>query len=120
MVAFLAVFGEVFQVRTEDISTAATLLLAVVGFMILYQVCKPMNLIRRLIWWGCVIGLVGSVLVLPWMFGLSAMSTPGIMLLILFIVASESVFRYLTKFNEWLQSKLSGKKKKRESLPAKQ
>ena len=120
MVAFLAAFGEVFQVRTEDISTAATLLLAVVGFMILYQVCKPMNLIRRLIWWGCVIGLVGSVLVLPWLFGLSAMSTPGIMLLILFIVASEPVFRYLTKFNERLQSKLSGKKKKRESLPAKQ
>ncbi len=103
LVAFLTLCGEAFHIGGSDISTAATLLLAVVGFMILYQICRPMNLIRRLIWWGCAAGLAGSVLLVPWLFSIGPLSRQGVMLLVLFILASEPVFRYLTQFNEWLQ-----------------
>lgn len=41
IVGAIVVFGQVFEVDPTDISTAATLLLAVVGFMILYRVSRP-------------------------------------------------------------------------------
>ncbi len=106
LVTGLAFFGETFQIGADDISTAATLLLSVVGFMILYQICRPMNAVRRLIWWGCAAGLVGCVLLVPRLFGITAVSRQCIMLLVLFVIASESIFRYLTRFNEWVQKKL--------------
>ena len=45
-VGALVLFGIVFNVSPEDISTAATMLLAIVGFMILYDISKPMNALR--------------------------------------------------------------------------
>ena len=114
LAAFLAICGETFHIGADDISTAATLLLALVGFMILYQICSFMNLIRRLIWWGCAAELAGSVLLVPWLFGLTAISKQGVMLLVLFLLASDPVFRYLTWFNEWLQE-MAGKIRARSS-----
>lgn len=97
MVASLSYFGTVFEVGKADISTASTMLLAIVGFMILYQICKPMNPIRGIICAGCIAGIIGASLLFPWLFGINAMSKKCIMLLILFSVATESVLRYLTK-----------------------
>ena len=42
-VGALVVFGKTFGVGEQDISTAATMLLAIVGFMILYKISAPMN-----------------------------------------------------------------------------
>ena len=58
-VGALVVFGQTFGVASKDISTAATMLLAIVGFMILYRICQPMNALRMIVWIGCVIGLLG-------------------------------------------------------------
>lgn len=41
-----------------DISTACTMLIAIVGFMILYHISKPMNALRWCIWGGCIAGLI--------------------------------------------------------------
>ena len=43
VVGALVVFGSVFGVNETDISTACTMLLAIVGFMILYHISKPLN-----------------------------------------------------------------------------
>lgn len=45
-VGALVVFGKTFGVGEQDISTAATMLLAIVGFMILYKISAPMNKLR--------------------------------------------------------------------------
>ena len=45
-VGALVIFGRTFGVDSTDISTAATMLLAIVGFMILYKISAPMNKIR--------------------------------------------------------------------------
>ena len=51
-VGALVVFGKTFGVGEQDISTAATMLLAIVGFMILYKISAPMNkLARSDPWW---------------------------------------------------------------------
>lgn len=103
LVAFLSYFGIVFQVGEADISTAATMLLAIVGFMILYRICQPMNLIRGSICIGCIAGIIGASLLFPRLFGINAMSQKCMLLLILFSVATEPVLRYLTRLNEGIQ-----------------
>ena len=57
-VGALVVFGKTFGVGEQDISTAATMLLAIVGFMILYKISAPMNKLRAGILGGCIAGLL--------------------------------------------------------------
>ena len=58
VVGALVVFGRVFGVNETDISTASTMLLAIVGFLILYHISKPLNPLRWCVWCGCIAGLV--------------------------------------------------------------
>ena len=102
-VGALVVFGQTFDVPASDISTAATMLLAIVGFMILYRICQPMNLFRRVIWIGCVVGMLGCSIFLPDLFAITGMSTKCIMLFVVFSIATEPVLRYLTRFVEWIR-----------------
>lgn len=115
LVASLSYFGIVFQVGEADISTAATMLLAIVGFMILYQICKPMNPVRGGICAGCIVGIIGTSLLFPLLLGINAMSQKCIMLLILFSVATEPVLRYLTRLNEGIQ-RLYKKRSKQKAM----
>lgn len=102
-VGALVVFGQNFGVAPSDISTAATMLLAIVGFMILYRICKPMNSLRMTLWVGCIIGLVGCSIFLPELFAISGMSKKCIMLFVVFSIATEPVLRYLTIMVEHLR-----------------
>lgn len=102
-VGSLVVFGQTFGVASRDISTAATMLLAIVGFMILYRICQPMNALRMIVWIGCVIGLLGCSIFLPQLFAITGMSKKCIMLFVVFSIATEPVLRYLTKLIEWLR-----------------
>ena len=102
-VGALVVFGQTFGVAAKDISTAATMLLAIVGFMILYRICQPMNALRMIVWIGCVIGLLGCSIFLPQLFAITGMSRKCIMLFVVFSIATEPVLRYLTKLIEWLR-----------------
>ena len=80
----------------KDISTAATMLLAIVGFMILYKICQPLNTIRVIVWVGSIIGLLACSIFLPDLFAITGMSSKCIMLFIVFSIATEPVLRYLT------------------------
>ncbi|MGN0423274.1 MAG: cation-translocating P-type ATPase [Lachnospiraceae bacterium] len=95
-VGSLVVFGQIFAVGATDISTAATMLLAIVGFMILYRICQPFNVFRIVIWVGCVIGLLACSIFLSDLFAITGMSTKCIMLFVVFSIATEPVLRYLT------------------------
>ena len=102
-VGALVIFGQTFGVPESDISTAATMLLAIVGFMILYRICQPMNLLRKIIWIGCVAGLLGCSIFLPKLFAITGMSKKCIMLFVVFSIATEPVLHYLTRFVEWVR-----------------
>lgn len=97
-VGALVVFGKTFGVETGDISTAATMLLAIVGFMILYRICQPFNIVRVIVWIGCAAGLLGCSIFLPDLFAIKGMSRECIMLFVVFSIATEPVLRYLTQF----------------------
>ena len=114
-VGALVVFGRTFSVSPKDISTAATMLLAIVGFMILFKICQPFNLPRVLVWIGCVIGLLGCSIFLPELFAITGMSKECIMLFVVFSIATEPVLRYLTCMIEQLRAWYIRLFKKKES-----
>lgn len=101
-VGALVVFGRTFGVNPTDISTAATMLLAIVGFMILYTISAPMNVLRGVILGGCIVGLLFCSIFLNDLFAITGMTTKCVMLFVVFAIATEPVLRYLT----WLIGKL--------------
>ena len=103
MVGALVVFGKSFDVNTTDISTAATMLLLIVGFIILFNICKPVNIFRGVVWGGCLTGCILCIIFLPKLFAITGMSTKCIMLFVVFSIATEAVLRYLTLLVKGLQ-----------------
>lgn len=97
-VGALVVFGATFSVSPTDISTAATMLLAIVGFMILYRISQPMNRIRVAVLAGCICALLFCSTVLNQLFAITDMSAECVMLFVVFSIATEPVLRYLTVF----------------------
>ncbi|MFR7991755.1 MAG: cation-translocating P-type ATPase, partial [Lachnospiraceae bacterium] len=106
-VGALVLIGETFEVPAEDISTAATMLLAIVGFMILYRISRPMNKLRWAIWFGCLAGLIFCAVYLNHWFAITGMSKKCIMLFVVFSIATEPVLRYLSMAVEFLRGKLN-------------
>lgn len=96
VVGALAVFGSVFGVNETDISTACTMLLAIVGFMILYHISKPLNPLRWCVWVGCIVGLLVCSIWLGDVFGIEHMSMECVMLFVLFAIVTEPTLRYGT------------------------
>lgn len=111
-VAALVIFGRTFDVSSTDISTAAAMLLAIVGFMILYKISAPMNKIRFSIVSGCIAGLLFCSIFLKDLFAITSMTKECIMLFVVFAIATEPVLRYLTTLVEkvkYYYLKLRGK-----------
>lgn len=95
-VGALVVCGEVFSLPKNDIATASTMLLSVVGFMILTKISAPLNSLKNGIIIFNILGLVFCGIFLHQLFAISEMSNICVLLLIVFSFAAESLFRYLT------------------------
>ncbi len=95
-VGALVTCGQVFGLPGKDVATAATLLLAIVGFMILYKICQPMNKLRIWVFAGNMAGLAFCGVFLNQLFALEGMSMICVVLLVMFSFAAESFFRYLS------------------------
>lgn len=95
-VGALVVCGEVLGLKPASVGTAATMVLSVVGFMILFKISEPLNKMKHGIIWLNVVGLVFSGIFLKKLFALSDMSNICVLLMIVFGFAAESLFRYLT------------------------
>ncbi len=100
-VGALVFCGEAFHLDNADISTAATLLLSIVGFMVLYKISQPMNTLRTIILIGNMVALVLTGVFLNHIYALEAMSLECILLFVIFSFAAESFLRYLEKFVDW-------------------
>ena len=110
VVGALVVFGQVFGVDEADISTACTMLLAIVGFMILYHIGKPMNELRGTVLAGCILGLLSCSIWLGDIFGMEHMSLQCVLLFGVFAIVTEPVLRYSILIVEKIASFLRGKK----------
>lgn len=97
VIASLVMYGEVFDVSSIDISTASAILMAIVGFMILYHIVKPMDKFRWAILWGCVGAMIFCLIFMHGFFGITGMSMRCIMLFVVFSVTTEPILRYLIR-----------------------
>ena len=102
-VGALVIFGRTFGVKATVISTAATMLLAIVGFMILYTISAPLNKLRGMIFASCVAGLLFCAVFLNDLFAITGMTTECVMLFVVFAIATEPVLRYLPVLVEKLR-----------------
>ena len=111
-VAALVVCGKVFKLPSADIATAATMLLAIVGFMILSKISVPLNRYRIAVIAGNIAGLLLCSIFLGDIFALNGMSKICILLFVVFSFASESVFRLLYEIAEKISEKFKTESKK--------
>ena len=84
----------------------ATLLLAVVGFMILIKISKPLTRVKYGIVIGNMIGLILTGIFLPRLFALKAVARVCVLLLVVFVFAAESLFRHLGLMIEKIDRKI--------------
>ena len=96
-IAALVLFGRTFGVRADDISVASTILLAIVGFMIVFSISRPLTKYRARVIAGCVAGFVFCAYTMHDLFSISYMSKECVMLFVLFAIATEPCMRYLTR-----------------------
>lgn len=112
VVGALVVSGVSLQLNKSDVSTASTMLLTAVGFLVLYKICQPLNRFRGRIILFCAGGIVFSVIFLHKLFSISAISAVSILLLIILFFAAESIFRQLSQLIE-KYSRLKNDQRKR-------
>ena len=96
-VSAMVIFGQVFKIDDDCISTSATVLVALVGFLFLGKVCKPFNKWHIAMIAALVLGMAYCVFFMPELFGINAMTTKAAMLLAVFLIATEGLFRYVHK-----------------------
>lgn len=102
IVCALVVCGRILSLPDSDIATAATILLAIVGFMMLVKISRPFNNIKFAILGVNIAGLLFCWIFLSPLFAMGSMEPLCILLTLVFSFAAESMFRYLNKLVEKL------------------
>lgn len=85
------VFAAVFGFTDEEHSTMSAILLAEVGLLVLYQVCKPFNWKRAVIWTVMTAAMAGCILGFGEFFLMSPLSKEAALILVLFLLLAYSV-----------------------------
>ena len=103
-VGAFVMFAKSFELNFTDVSTACTILMAIIGCMMLFRVSQPMTRLSRVTCIGCIVGLIFCGIFLNDLFALTRMSEKCILLLVIFGIATEPVLRYVSMLTE--QSRL--------------
>lgn len=95
-VGAIVLCGRVFGLSSGDVATAATMLLAMIGFMVLFKISEPLNKFRVFVLVGNIVALLICGIFLNDIFALKGMSARCVLLFVMFSFASESMFRWLS------------------------
>ena len=115
VVSGLVIFCREFSVDLDCLSTSCTILVAIVGFMILYRIAKPMNVGHIIMMVGVVAGWLFCMLFVSKFFAITSISKQCAMLMIVFAVITEPTLRYLSALVEGIYKKLTGIRSCKES-----
>lgn len=96
VVSAMVIFCREFAVNTEDVSTACTIIVAIVGFMILYKIASPMTRMHWMLLLGVIAGWLFCVVEISHLFAITSISKQCAMLLIVFAMLTEPLLRYLS------------------------
>lgn len=115
VVSGLYLFCLEFQVSADDAATSSTIVLAIVGLMILYQIASPMTKAHWLLWFGMAAGLIYCMIFVSSIFAISSISKKSMMLLIIFAIITEPTFRYLSIIIKKLSNMYAARKQKQKA-----
>ncbi len=94
-------FGDVFSLSSDDISTACTALLGVVGLLVLYQTCKPLNGFRKAVWGTMAAALIFCFTALSSFFELHSSSVEGRLVMLTLLIMTPTVFFTIQQIFDW-------------------
>lgn len=114
LVMALVLFAREFKISNGDVSIVSTLLMALVGFYVVYRISRPANRFRISVLVGCIIGFLIGVLKFSSFFGIDHISGHATMLGMVFMFASFTLF-YLFDHLFDLFAKLSSSLQERQN-----
>ena len=101
-VSALLIFGDVMKIEQDSLSTAAAALVALVEFMILARVARPMTKMHLIMLAALITGFFYAIIFHNELFGISDMTWQTMLLLIVFLIATQAVFRYFYRFTTFV------------------
>ena len=105
VVSGLVIFCREFRVGQECLSTSCTILVAIVGFMILYRIAQPMKKAYVFMIIALICGWLYCMLFISHLFAITSISRQCAMLMVIFAIITEPLLRYLSLFTEWIADK---------------
>ena len=105
VVSGLVIFCREFQVDLDCLSTSCTILVAIVGFMILHRIARPMNTGHIVMLVGVIAGWILCMLFGGSFFGITGISKQCEMLMVIFAIITAPVLRYLSLIVEWISAR---------------
>ena len=99
-VILLLIASEITGISNQDISTLAVLLLATTGFMHIYRISYPLNLVRGVLLVSMIVSFLIGVIGFDGLFSLSHITQPLTALYLILGLYSYLFFNIITKFFE--------------------
>ena len=94
-------FMDVFAITQEQTSTICAAILGVVGLLVLFQVCKPFDFFRRVIWWCMATALLVCFTLLGTFFELRTGETSTLLVMITLLIMTPTVFFAMQRLFDW-------------------
>ena len=114
IISFLAIVcmvkcSVIFDINSNDLTTACSYLFFTGGFIILYKCAKPLNKYRTIVFIGCILGMIITINMIPEFFSIRSISLKASILVTMFalfeIIVAREILLLFNKFNEFIEDK---------------
>lgn len=99
-VSGMVLFCNMLHISDESLSTACTILVSVIGFMILFRLLRPMSTWHYILIGSLIVGWLACAIFAGELFYMSSMNIECILLLVIFALVAEPLLRYLSLLSE--------------------
>ena len=115
VVLFLTMlFTHIFKIPAAETSTVAATLVALVGFMMLFRVCRPFDAIRRVLFIGMLLLFAVGIFFFSALFSMSPLSSESLLVLVVLTLIAFPVFYFISLAFDRLPDAIRAKLKKAE------
>ena len=120
IISFLAIVcmvkcSVIFDINSNDLTTACSYLFFTGGFIILYKCVKPLNKYRTIVFIGCILGMIITINMIPEFFSIRSISLKASILVTMFalfeIIVAREILLLFNKFKEFIEDKRKCRKR---------
>ena len=103
VVLLCQMFMSVFSLPKEEVSTICAAILSFVGMLVLYQICKPCNWFRGILWWAMACGIVLCFTLLGDILDLRTWTSEVRLVMFTLLVMTPTVFFSIQRIFDWME-----------------